>query len=108
MASVRRGTSELWHGGDICNTQELAEGRSAFGMASAPSRLVMCQNETPLPLASRDVVYRSLADGAVLFSIHDEVYYGLNSVGACLWEALPPVTFTVEAMCAHLRARYVD
>jgi hypothetical protein len=66
------------------------------------------QSDSPLPVASRDIAYRSLRDGGVLFSIHDEVYYGLNTVGACLWEALPPVTATVEAMCTHLKVRYPD
>jgi hypothetical protein len=66
------------------------------------------RNGTPLPVAKPDVVYRALPDGAVLFSIQDEVYYGLNTVGAFLWEALPPINSTVEDLCAHLQARYSD
>src|SRR5690349_6265418 len=72
------------------------------------ARPMATTNETPLPTAKRDVVYRALSDGAVLFSVSDEVYYGLNRVGACLWEALPPITNTVEALCAHLHAIYPD
>jgi hypothetical protein len=33
---------------------------------------VLTNNETPLPVAKSDVVYRALPDGAVLFSILEE------------------------------------
>jgi hypothetical protein len=69
---------------------------------------MLTNNETPLPVAKSEVVYRALPDGAVLFSIHDEVYYGLNKVGACLWEALPPINTTVEGLCTYLNVRYPD
>ena len=50
-----------------------------------------------LPVATAHVVYGPLSDGAVLFSTKDEVYFGLNQVGAQVWELLPPTTYTLSA-----------
>ena len=41
-----------------------------------------------LPVAGRQVVYKAVADGAVLLHTETEVYYGLNRVGARVWELL--------------------
>jgi hypothetical protein len=65
-------------------------------------------NGAPLPFPKADIVYRQLSDGAVLFSVSDELYIGLNNVAAYIWEALPPVNHTVEALCSQLAAQYPD
>jgi hypothetical protein len=49
-----------------------------------------------------------LRDGAVLLSTSDEVYYGLNAVGAQVWERLPPVLVTFDELCASLAQLYPD
>ena len=56
----------------------------------------------------KDVVYRPVTDGAVLFNVQDEAYFGLNTSGAYIWEALPPVSYTMDELCARLGARYPD
>lgn len=61
-----------------------------------------------LPIPNPDVIYRSLAEGAVLFSTRDEVYFGLNDVGARVWELLPPAAGTVDEICEVLADRYPD
>jgi hypothetical protein len=61
-----------------------------------------------LPVANPKVIYRALSDGAVLFSTEDEVYFGLNAVGARVWELLPPVSSTLDELCAALAAQYPD
>lgn len=61
-----------------------------------------------LPVASPTVIYRSLPDGAVLFSTVDEVYFGLNTVAARIWELLPPVTQTFDELCATLEQQYPE
>jgi hypothetical protein len=61
-----------------------------------------------LPVASTDVIYRALGDGAVLFATTEEAYFGLNAVGAQVWELLPPVTTTLGELCEALRARYPE
>lgn len=61
-----------------------------------------------LPIPNPDVIYRSLAEGAVLFSTRDEVYFGLNDVGARVWELLPPVATTVDEICTQVAERYPD
>jgi hypothetical protein len=63
-------------------------------------------NTALLPLAAPDVVYKALPDGAVLFSSESEVYFGLNSVGARVWELLPPATATVAQLVAELGKEY--
>ena len=61
-----------------------------------------------LPVANPKVIYKALSDGAVLFSTEDEVYYGLNSVGARVWELLPPASSTLDELCATVAAQYPD
>ena len=55
-----------------------------------------------LPHPSPDVVYRAVADGAVLLSTKRELYFGLNAVGACVWERLPPVFTDLDELCADI------
>lgn len=59
-----------------------------------------------LPVPKESVIYRALSEGAVLFSLTDEVYFGLNTVGAVVWELLPPATRTFDSLLASLSARY--
>lgn len=61
-----------------------------------------------LPIQNPDVIYRTLAEGAVLFSTRDEVYFGLNEVGARVWELLPPARSTIGEVCAELARYYPD
>jgi hypothetical protein len=61
-----------------------------------------------LPVATSHVVYGPLSDGAVLFSTKDEVYFGLNQIGAQIWELLPPSTQTLTQLCAELEQRFED
>jgi hypothetical protein len=61
-----------------------------------------------LPVANPKVIYKALSDGAVLFSTEEEVYFGLNAVGARVWELLPPVTSTLDELCATIAAQYSD
>jgi hypothetical protein len=66
------------------------------------------QAHTPLPKPSPSAVFKYLAEGAVLFSTSDEVYFGLNAVGARIWELLPPVTSTFGELCQELAGQYPD
>jgi hypothetical protein len=61
-----------------------------------------------LPAPSPDVMYRAVDGGAVLLSVRDEVYYGLNTVGSYIWEHLPPVLQTVDELMDALAARHPD
>ena len=60
-----------------------------------------------LPLPNPDVIYKPVTDGAVLLSTEDEVYYGLNAVGARVWEFLPDLT-DLDELCARLHAVYPE
>ncbi len=62
-----------------------------------------------LPVADPKVIYKALLDGeAVLFSTEEEVYFGLNEVGARVWELLPPATKSLDELCAALAVQYPD
>lgn len=61
-----------------------------------------------LPSAGPHVIYRSLSDGGVLFSTGDEVYFGLNRLGAQIWDLLPPKLSTMGQLCAALEARHPE
>ena len=48
-----------------------------------------------------------MAEGGVLFSSETEVYFGVNPVGAIIWDLLPKAA-TLEELCATLSARFHD
>ena len=49
-----------------------------------------------------------LPDGAVLFSPETEVYYGMNSVAAAIWELLPQSGGTMDMLCSAIGKRFPD
>lgn len=61
-----------------------------------------------LPVPNPKVLFKSMSDGAVLFSTDNEVYFGLNSVGARVWELLPPVCTTFDELCTRLSGEYPE
>lgn len=61
-----------------------------------------------LPTANPSVIFQKLDDGAVLFSPETELYFGLNAVGALVWELLPPHTDSLDALCAVVADSYAD
>lgn len=61
-----------------------------------------------LPTRNEAVIYRTLSEGAVLFSLTDEVYFGLNAVAAEVWEMLPPAHKSLDSLCAELAARHPE
>lgn len=61
-----------------------------------------------LPVAGPDVVFAPLDQGAVLFSVSEEVYYGLNAVGLRVWQLLPPATRSLDELCATLQREFAD
>ncbi len=68
----------------------------------------MSTRDRALPLASPTVIWTSLSEGAVLFSNETELYYGLNGVGAVVWELLPPASVTVDELCVSVHERFPD
>lgn len=60
-----------------------------------------------LPVPADDVVYSRVPDGAVLLSTEQEVYYGLNEVGARVWELLPE-SDDLDDLCGELHEEYPD
>ena len=61
-----------------------------------------------LPRANPRVLFQRLPDGAVLLDTASEVYFGLNPVGARVWELLPPASRTLDDLCAALADEYPD
>ena len=61
-----------------------------------------------LPVPNRNVVFKALPDGAVLLSTEDEVYFALNTVGARVWELLPPKSTTFDDLCSALAKQYPE
>lgn len=53
-------------------------------------------------------MYQALDDGAVLLAPATEVYFGLNHVGAAIWERLPPICATFGELCAAMADLYPD
>jgi hypothetical protein len=55
-----------------------------------------------------DIVWTSVADGAVLFSTSRELYYGANHVAAFVWEQLEPSDKSFDDLCAAVAERFGD
>lgn len=61
-----------------------------------------------LPLPAATVVFQRIDDGAVLFAPATEIYFGLNEVGARVWDLLPPKCASLDDLCGELAAVYPD
>lgn len=61
-----------------------------------------------LPHRDPSVIFQKLGDGAVLFAPGQELYFGLNEVGAQVWQLLPPSTASLDDLCAQISAVYPD
>lgn len=44
----------------------------------------------------------------MLLNPEQEIYFGLNSVGAQIWQLLPPRFTELDEVCADLGARYPE
>ncbi len=62
--------------------------------------------DSPLPRPRPELVFKIVAEGAVVFSVVDETYFGLNEVATRVWELLPPVSQSFGDLCATLAAKY--
>ena len=60
-----------------------------------------------LPRTNPGVVFQKLDEGAVLFAPATELYFGLNDVGAMIWELLPRAS-TPDDVYAALHATFPD
>ena len=54
------------------------------------------------------VAWIKLPDGAVLFSPETEIYYGMNSVAAAIWELLPQAGGPIDMLCSAIGERFPD
>ena len=61
-----------------------------------------------LPSPRSTVVFQALEDGAVLFAPETETYFGLNAVGAIVWQSLPPAHRTLDALSTTIGERFPD
>ena len=61
-----------------------------------------------LPTKNPDVIFRRVEEGAVLLSAKDEVYFGLNEVGAFIWETLSPDLGSTDNIKDALVQKYPD
>ena len=65
-------------------------------------------SDFPLPHPSPTAIFKELDEGGVLLSTSDEVYFGVNPVGAKIWSLLPPASRTFGELCAVLEQQYPD
>lgn len=68
----------------------------------------MDYQNTPLPTPSPSAIFKPLAEGGVLFSTETEVYFGVNLIGARIWELLPPTCREFDELCTVLASQYSD
>jgi hypothetical protein len=57
---------------------------------------------------SPEVIFREVEDGAVLLSTKDEVYFGLNRVGARIWGLLSLQDHDLDDLCQALADEYPE
>ena len=53
-------------------------------------------------------MFREVSEGAVLLQMEDEIYFGLNAVGARVWQNLPPACASLDDLCVRLGSEYPD
>lgn len=63
---------------------------------------------TALPAPHPAVLCRAVDDGAILLHTEDEIYFGLDPVGAAIWSLLPPACRTLGELCGRLSHDYPD
>lgn len=61
-----------------------------------------------LPRPHPGVLFKTVSDGAVLLHVEEEIYFGLNDVGALIWQLLPPNCACLDDLCARLSQTYTD
>lgn len=61
-----------------------------------------------LPAPIDTAIFRRLETGAVVLASDAEVYYGLNDVGATIWELLGQPGVTLDGLVAGLGTTYPD
>lgn len=61
-----------------------------------------------LPRPHPAVLFQPVDDGAILLHTEQEIYFGLNGVGAQIWGLLPPACRELDEVCARLQDRYPD
>jgi hypothetical protein len=49
-----------------------------------------------------------LPEGGVIYYTSSEIYFGLNDVGARIWELLPPSCDTFSEICETLQRAFPD
>ncbi|MEZ4417130.1 MAG: PqqD family protein [Gemmatimonadota bacterium] len=54
------------------------------------------------------VIFKNVSDGAVLLHTESEIYFGLNRVGAQVWEMLATGGLSVEGVVRALQKTYPD
>jgi len=68
------------------------------------------EKSTQIPetyLANTGKVAWRIVDGeGVIVHVDSSAYYGLNASGTCIWEAILATPLTMEAIAAHVSARY--
>ena len=73
-----------------------------------PAVVSRMKTEMNLPAVNPSVIFQALPNGAVLFSPSEEIYFGLNEVGAQVWQLLPSANGSIDTLCTMLHARYPD
>lgn len=66
------------------------------------------RDDSPLPRPAEASIFKALPEGGVLFSTASEVYFGVNAVGARIWQLLPPECTTFGELVARLGTEYRD
>jgi len=61
-----------------------------------------------LPQPHPGVLFKTVSDGAVLLHVEEEIYFGLNDVGARIWQMLPPTCADLDELCAQLSKVYAE
>ena len=61
-----------------------------------------------LPRPHPGVLFKTVSDGAVLLHVEEEIYFGLNDVGARIWQMLPPNCSSIDELCQRMSEAYAD
>ena len=88
--------------------QAVAWSHLRHALRASLKSLPVNDDQSPLPNPTPAAIFKQLTEGGVLLSTTDEVYFGVNPVGAKIWSLLPPATHTFGELCAALEGEYPD
>ena len=79
--------------------------RRSAALTSIPTSSIALASRS-LPTISDSVVLQEMENGAVLYCVESEIYFGLNAVGLRIWSFMEQTGGTLEELVLHIQSEF--